>query len=96
MPGVTVGHVTVWRDEPDPPEGRGVARTGVTAIVPAPVESLVREPLRAGTAVLNGAGELTSSLEIREWGLLETPVYVDLDDGGRADLRRRGRGVAGR
>jgi D-aminopeptidase len=76
VPGVTVGHVTVWRDEPDPPEGRGVARTGVTAIVPAPVESLVREPLRAGTAVLNGAGELTSSLEIREWGLLETPVYL--------------------
>ncbi len=76
VPGVTVGHVTVWRDEPDPPEGRGIARTGVTAIVPAPVESLVREPLRAGTAVLNGAGELTSSLEIREWGLLETPVYL--------------------
>ena len=32
--GVRVGHVTVWRDEPDPPEGRGVARTGVTALVP--------------------------------------------------------------
>ncbi len=32
--GVRVGHVTVWRDEPDPPEGRGIARTGVTAIVP--------------------------------------------------------------
>jgi D-aminopeptidase len=76
VPGITVGHVTVWRDEPDPPEGRGIARTGVTAIVPAPVETLVREPLRAGTAVLNGAGELTSSLEIREWGRLETPVYL--------------------
>jgi len=76
VPGVTVGHVTVWRDESDPPEGRGIARTGVTAIVPAPVETLVRQPLRAGTAVLNGAGELTSSLEIREWGWLETPVYL--------------------
>ena len=31
--GVTVGHVTVWRDEPEPPEGRGMARTGVTAVV---------------------------------------------------------------
>ena len=71
VPGVTVGHVTVWRDEPDPPEGRGVARTGVTAIVPAPVEPLVQEPVRAGTAVLNGAGELTGSLEIREWGRVE-------------------------
>jgi D-aminopeptidase len=26
--------------------------------------------------VLNGAGELTGSLEIREWGLLDTPVYL--------------------
>jgi D-aminopeptidase len=30
----------------------------------------------AGTAVLNGAGELTGSLEIREWGRLDTPVYL--------------------
>src|SRR4051794_12502492 len=34
VPGVAVGHVTVIRDEPEPPAGRGVARTGVTAIVP--------------------------------------------------------------
>ena len=31
---VAVGHSTVWFDEPPPPEGRGIARTGVTAIVP--------------------------------------------------------------
>ena len=30
VPGVGVGHATVWRDEPPPPAGRGVARTGVT------------------------------------------------------------------
>jgi D-aminopeptidase len=47
-----------------------VEHTGVTAVVP---HSL---PLPAGTAVLNGAGELTGSLEIREWGLLDTPVYL--------------------
>lgn len=74
--GVTVGHVTVVRDEPGPPEGRGVARTGVTAIVPGPVAGLWGEPLPAGTAVLNGAGELTGSLEIAEWGLLAGPVYL--------------------
>jgi D-aminopeptidase len=68
--GIRVGHVTIWRDEPEPPEGRGVARTGVTAVVPPSL------PLRAGVAVLNGAGELTGSHEIREWGLLETPVYL--------------------
>ena len=33
-------------------------------------------PLPAGVAVLNGAGELTGSHEIREWGRLETPVYL--------------------
>jgi D-aminopeptidase len=74
--GVAVGHVTVVRGEPDPPEGRGVARSGVTAVVPGPVERLWGEPLSAGTAVLNGAGELTSSVEIMEWGLLSTPVYL--------------------
>jgi D-aminopeptidase len=47
-----------------------VERTGVTAVVPPSL------PLPAGTAVLNGAGELTGSLEIREWGMLETPVYL--------------------
>jgi D-aminopeptidase len=74
--GVSVGHVTVWRDEPEPPLGRGVARTGVTAVLPAAVDSLYREPIPAGIAVLNGAGELTGSIGIREWGLLETPVYL--------------------
>ena len=68
--GIRVGHVTVWRDEPEPPEGRGVARTGVTVVVPGSLS------LAAGVAVLNGAGELTASHEIREWGLLETPVYL--------------------
>lgn len=61
--GVRVGHVTVRRDDP-------VARTGVTALVPPSL------PLPAGVAVLNGAGELTGSLQLREWGRLETPVYL--------------------
>jgi D-aminopeptidase len=47
-----------------------VEQTGVTAVVPPSL------PLPAGTAVLNGAGELTGSLEIREWGRLDTPVYL--------------------
>jgi D-aminopeptidase len=74
--GVTVGHVTVWRDEPEPPEGRGVARTGVTAVLPGPVETLHAQPVPAGTAVLNGSGELTGSLQIGDWGCIETPVYL--------------------
>src|SRR4051794_6988312 len=74
--GVLVGHVTVVRDEPDPPAGRGVARTGVTAVVPGAVGWLSAEAPPAGVAVLNGAGELTGSLEIAEWGELATPVYL--------------------
>ncbi len=73
VPGVRVGHVTVWRDEP---EGRGVARTGVTAILPGPVEGLFAEPVPAGAAVLNGAGEMTGFVALREWGAIETPVYL--------------------
>jgi D-aminopeptidase len=76
VPGVRVGHVTVRRDEADPPAGRGVARSGVTAVEPADPASLVGEPVPAGTAVLNGAGELTGSLQIGEWGVLETPIYL--------------------
>ncbi len=47
-----------------------VEQTGVSAVVPPLL------PVPAGTAVLNGAGELTGSLEIREWGRLDTPVYL--------------------
>src|SRR5690242_13385262 len=47
-----------------------VEHTGVTAVVPPSL------PLPAGPAALNGAGGLTGSLEIREWGRLDTPVYL--------------------
>ena len=76
MTGVTVGHVTIWRDGPEPPAGQGIARTGVTAVLPGRVETLHTEPVPAGTAVLNGAGELTGSLQIADWGCIETPVYL--------------------
>ncbi len=74
--GVLVGHVTVVRDEASPPEGRGVARTGVTAIVPGSATSTFRHPVPAGATALNGAGELTGFLQISEWGLIETPIYL--------------------
>ena len=61
-------------DEPDPPEGRGVARTGVTVLDLG--GDAWAAPVPAGLAVLNGAGELTGSLQVREWGLIETPVFL--------------------
>lgn len=74
VPGVGVGHATVWRDERPPPSGRGVARTGVTVLDPG--GNLFRSPVPAGGAVLNGAGECTGFLAMQEWGLLETPVFL--------------------
>jgi D-aminopeptidase len=74
VPGVGVGHATIWRDEPAPPAGLGVARTGVTVIDPG--GSLFRAPVPAGGAVLNGAGECTGFLSMSEWGLAETPVFL--------------------
>jgi D-aminopeptidase len=74
VPGVRVGHVTIWHG--DPGTGEPVARTGVTAIVPGDLPGLFTEPMAAGTAVLNGAGELTGSVELREWGTLETPIVL--------------------
>jgi D-aminopeptidase len=76
VPGVTVGHATVWRDEPELPAGRGIARTGVTAVLPGPLDTLFDAPAPAGAAVLNGAGELTGYLQISEWGLIETPILL--------------------
>ena len=72
--GVGVGHATVWRDEPEPPAGRGVARTGVTVVDLG--GNLFRSPVPAGGAVLNGAGECTGFLSAGEWGLAETPVFL--------------------
>jgi D-aminopeptidase len=74
--GVAVGHSTVWHDAADQPDGHGAVRTGVTVVLPAPVDSIFARPIPAGTAVLNGAGELTGSLTVAEWGVLETPVYL--------------------
>jgi D-aminopeptidase len=74
VPGLGVGHATIWRDEPSPPAGRGVARTGVTVIDPG--GNMFRSPVPAGGAVLNGAGECTGFLAAAEWGLAETPVFL--------------------
>ena len=74
VPGVGLGHTTLVRDEPAPPEGRGIARTGVTVLLLA--EDAFRRPLAGGGAVLNGAGECTGFLSAAEWGLIETPVYL--------------------
>lgn len=74
VPGIGLGHATVWRDEPPPPLGRGVARTGVTVLDPG--GNCFRRPVPAGGAVLNGAGECTGFLSMQEWGTVESPVFL--------------------
>jgi D-aminopeptidase len=74
VPGVGVGHATVWRDEPPPPKGRGIARTGVTVVDPG--GNVFSSPVPAGGAVLNGAGECTGFIQMSEWGIAETPVFL--------------------
>src|SRR4051794_20755660 len=72
--GVGLGHATVHRDEPPPPEGRGLARTGVSVLMLA--EDAFTRPVPAGGAVLNGAGECTGFITAAEWAAAETPVYL--------------------
>jgi len=69
--GVTVGHSTVIEDY----ENGSAARTGVTAILPRGKESIML-PVFGGTAVLNGAGEMTGTIWVEASGFLEGPVMI--------------------
>jgi len=73
--GVRVGHTTVIKGEGPLVEGQGPIRTGVTAIVPHD-GSLTREGIPAAIFNLNGNGEMTGYLRIRESGLLTSPIML--------------------
>lgn len=60
VPGVRVGHAAAASGQ----------RTGVSVVVPPQL------PAPAGTATVNGTGELTGKLEIDELGLFKTPIYL--------------------
>ena len=80
------GTPRVHRDEPDPPAGRGVARTGVTAVVLA--EDAYHRRIPAGGAVLNGAGECTGFLHRPGVGRRGDAGLPDLDHAARPGVRR--------
>lgn len=67
--GVLVGHVTLIDDQPQ------VCRTGVTVVMPHHAK-IFQERLLGNTFVLNGAGELSGITQVREWGLVETPIAL--------------------
>lgn len=69
VPGVSVGHATIIRDEPR------VARTGVTVINPRPADQ--RDQLcYGGMYSFNGNGEMTGSHWLDESGLLSGPIGI--------------------
>jgi len=67
VPGVLVGHCTVW-------EGEDV-RTGVTAILPHG-GNVFQEKVPAAIVVGNGFGKLVGISQVEELGNLETPVVL--------------------
>jgi D-aminopeptidase len=73
VPGVRVGFTTVVEGEPG---GTGpVVRTGATAILPH-AGNLFRERVFAAISPFNGYGEMTGSLVLAEWGLLNSPITI--------------------
>ncbi len=74
VPGVKVGHKTVWKGNGKLVPGKGPARTGVTAIIPR--DDVWNKKVFAGSFVLNGNGELSALNWVREAGWLETPILL--------------------
>jgi D-aminopeptidase len=67
VPGVLVGHTTLIQGE--------VVRTGVTAVLPHG-DNLFREKVAAGVATINGFGKAVGFEQIRELGVIETPILL--------------------
>jgi D-aminopeptidase len=74
VPGVSVGHATLISGNGRLVRGKGPVRTGVTAVFPRGRES--QDPVFAAYATLNGNGEMTGTLWLRESGFLAGPVAL--------------------
>ncbi len=75
VPGVSVGHETVWFGDGPLRPGSGPARTGVTVIVPHP-GNLYLEKVPGAFEVINGYGKTTGSVQVDELGTIETPIAL--------------------
>ncbi|CDX54373.1 Peptidase S58 DmpA [Mesorhizobium plurifarium] len=75
VPGVSVGYTTLISGEGSLRVGNGPVRTGVTAILPRPVQELAT-PVFAGVFSQNGNGELTGTHIIEETGAFNFPVTI--------------------
>ena len=75
VPGVRVGHCTISRGSGPLEVGKGPVRTGVTAILPHG-GNLFRTPVKGAYFDLNGCGGLMGALQVREFGLIDTPIML--------------------
>lgn len=75
VPGVSVGHVTLIDGDGPLVPGVGPIRTGVTAIRPHP-GSLFHDKVAGAVYRLNGFGEVTNADQVREMGVIETPILL--------------------
>lgn len=71
--GVEVGYSTIISGEGKNIRGKGLVRTGVTAILP---RGRNNNPVFANWYSLNGNGEMTGTTWITESGFLETPIMI--------------------
>lgn len=75
VPGVLVGHATLWEGEGPLRPGAGPVRTGVTVIRPH-AGNLFREKVRAAVHTINGFGKACGFEEVRELGVIEAPIAL--------------------
>lgn len=75
VPAVRVGHTTLIEGEGPFVPGVGPVRTGVTAILPH-AGDLFSDKVVACVHRLNGFGEVTNAEQIREMGVIETPILL--------------------
>ena len=73
--GVKVGHCTMIEGSGKLHEGKGPIRTGVTAVLPH-TGNLFAQPVKGAYFDLNGCGGLGGALQIREFGIIESPIFL--------------------
>ena len=75
VPGVKVGHSTIVRGSGKLVPGNGPVRTGVTAVIPCE-GSMYQRPVRGAYFDFNGCGGLGGALQLREFGVIDTPIML--------------------
>ncbi|GAB4576155.1 MAG: P1 family peptidase [Anaerolineae bacterium] len=73
--GVRVGHITLIAGNGPLQPGKGPVRTGVTAVLPHG-GNLYQEKVIAAVHTLNGFGKACGFEQVRELGVVETPILL--------------------